>query len=389
MTDLHVDTRLTRDDALVPSGFHSLVRPTYRASTIVFESSKAFLERGAHFFDGYTYGLAGTPTHYALASQLAGIEGAKHCVLASSGLAAVHLVNQAVLRSGDHVLIPSSSYGPTLNNAKDILEANGVRAEFYDPSIGKDIAARFTQHTRLVWTESPGSLTMDIQDVPAIVEAAHAHDVKVAIDNTWASPLFFDALGHGVDYSVQALTKYPSGHSDVLLGSVCVNNTAAFRRLRTVADLIGMNVAPDDCAAVMRGLGTMSLRLQRHQSSALEIARWLEQEPAVERVLYPALPSDSGHHIWKRDFTGSSGLLSVLLRPGTLADSSRFVDALKLFRIGASWGGIQSLAALYALTEAQRSALRSEAQSLVRLHIGLEAPADLIKDLAQALHSPR
>jgi len=385
MSDLHIDTRITRLEETAPKGFRSLAPATHRGSTILFDDAQSFLDRGERFFDGYTYGLAGTPTQYALAAKIARIEGARHCVLAPSGLAAIHLVNQSVLSAGDDVLIPHSAYGPTQRNANELLARFGVGTQFYDPLLGAHIAELFTARTRLVWTESPGSLTMQIQDLPAIVTAAHARGVKVALDNTWASPLFFDALGHGVDFSVQALTKYACGHSDILMGSVSTNDEQSYRSMRTAADLMGMNVSPDDCVGVMRGLGTMSVRLQRHQQSATQIAQRLAEHPAVRQVMYPALQSDPGHEIWKRDFKGSSGLLSIILERNDLESACRVVNGLKLFQIGASWGGVHSLVAVYPSVPVRRHDGHLEKRTLIRLHIGLEAVKDLITDLDEAL----
>lgn len=385
MSDLHVDTRITRIEDTAPEGFRSLAPATHRGSTILFDDAQSFLDRGARFFDGYTYGLAGTPTQYLLAAKIAEIEGGRHCVLAPSGLAAIHLVNQSVLSAGAEVLIPSSAYGPTQRNANELLARFDVKTRFYDPAAGAHIADVFTPRTRLVWAESPGSLTMQIQDIPAIVAAAHARGIKVALDNTWASPLFFDALGHGVDFAVQALTKYACGHSDILMGSVATNDEQSYRSMRTVADLMGMNVSPDDCVGVMRGLGTMSVRLQRHQQSATQIAQWLAKHPAIRQVMYPALRSDPGHGIWQRDFKGSSGLLSITLERNDLESACRMVNRLKLFQIGASWGGVHSLVAIYPSVPVRQDDGHFGQCTLVRLHIGLEAVKDLIMDLDEAL----
>lgn len=383
-----LDTRVVRDEAIVPEGFQSLARPTHRGSTVVFESAEAFLARDAAFFDGYTYGLAGTPTYYALARRIADLESAEHCVLSPSGMGAVYLVNQTVLKTGDHVLIPRSAYAPTRRSARQMLERFGVRVGFYDPLVGRGVEELIENRTHLIWLESPASLTMEVQDVPSIVSIARQHGVLTAIDNTWATPIYFDALGHGVDYSVQALTKYVAGHSDVLMGSVCVNGRDKYQALRTAADLMGNHVSPDDCSAVLRGLGTMMLRLTRHNDSALRVASWLDSNPAIARVFFPALPSDPGYTIWRRDFTGATGLMSFTLKGANFEQACQFVNALELFYIGASWGGMHSLVALYrtkALEDAAAGAGLTD--HLIRIHVGLEAPEDLIADLEQAIKS--
>ncbi|CAM3813347.1 Cystathionine beta-lyase [Bordetella sputigena] len=386
MTSKDYSTLVVRDDVEVPEGFQSLVRPTFRGSTIVFDTAEAFLSRGAGFFDGYTYGLAGTPTYYALARRLAEIEKADHCVLSPSGLGAIHLVNQTVLKTGDHVLIPRSAYGPTQKNASALLERFGVKVTIYDPLIASGIEALIEPDTRLIWLESPGSLTMEIQDVPAIVSVARRHRIATAIDNTWATPIYFDALGHGVDYSVQALTKYVAGHSDLLMGAVCVNGRDKYEALRTTADLMGSHVSPDDCVEVMRGLGTMMVRLARHENSALQVAKWLDEQPAVDRVLFPGLPTDPGHALWSRDFSGSTGLMSFTLKDAGFDDACRFVNKLKLFYIGASWGGIHSLVAIYSTDSLGAAVARTvRADHLIRIHVGLEGVEDLLEDLQQAL----
>lgn len=381
---LNQQTMVVRDDVDVPGGFQSLTRPTHRASTIVFPSAEAFSRRREQFLHGYSYGLSGTPTHYALAGKIAEIEGASHCMLAPSGLGAINLINQTFLSAGSHVLITDSAYGPTRSNALKVLARFGVNAEFFDPRIGGRIRDEIRKETKLIWLESPGSLTMEVQDVPAICAAAHEQGALVAIDNTWATPLRFNALAHGADFSVQALTKYINGHSDVLMGSICVNDVDHFRELKLTADLLGNNVSSDDCTHVLRGLVTLGVRLERHERNAIEISRWLEHRPEVHQVLFPALESSQDHQLWKRDFTGSSGLMTLLLSTDSWGQTCRFVDALKVFRIGASWGGAQSLVGVYANAGERSTQSWSSSKPLVRLSIGLEAAQDLISDLEQA-----
>lgn len=381
---MHKNTRLVRDDIAVPEGFSSLMRPTHRASTILFPNAEAFSRRREQFFHGYSYGLSGTPTHYALQGKLAEMEGGTHCVLAPSGLGAINLINQTVLKAGDHVLITDSAYGPNRSNAVKIFGRYGVTAEFYEPRIGAGIRSLIRPETRLVWMESPGSLTMEVQDVPAITAAARERGVLTAIDNTWATPLRFSPLAHGVDFSVQALTKYVNGHSDILMGAVSVKDEALYKELKQTADWLGNNVSPDDCSHVLRGLVTLAVRLDRHESNGLAVARWLEQRPEVKQVLFPALESSVDHAIWKRDFEGGSGLLTIVLGTRSWEQTCRFADALEVFRIGASWGGPQSLVGIYPNAGERSTQAWKDSGAFVRLNIGLEAADDLIADLEQA-----
>ena len=359
--------------------FRSLSPPVWRASTVLFADAQAFLDRKARFFDGYTYGLAGTPTHRQLERRLAALEEAEYCVLAPSGLGAVNLVNHAFLAAGDHLLCCDSAYGPTRDNAREVMGRFGVEVEFFDPAEGAALARRLRPTTRLVWIEAPGSIQMRMADVPALVRAAATAGALTAMDNTWATPLGFRPLEHGVDFSVQALTKYAGGHSDVLMGCICVRDAAQFRALKTTANLLGNNVSPDDCALVSRGLDTLALRLERHGETTLRIAAWLAAQPAVTRVACPALPQDPGHALWRRDFRSAGCLCSFWLRHGDRAGVSAVLDRLRVFQIGASWGGAHSLAAVYP-DPAQ------EGQFLIRLHCGLEHAVLLIADLNQALN---
>lgn len=381
---MHKDTQIVRDDVKVPDGFLSLSRPTYRASTILFPNAEAFDRRRDEFFHGYWYGLTGTPTHYALAGRLAELEGGSHCMLAPSGLGAINLINQTVLSAGSHVLITDSAYGPARSNLIALMGRYGIDAEFYDPEIGGEVQELFRPETRLIWLESPGSLTMEVQDVPAIVKAAHERGVLVAIDNTWATPIHFNALAHGADFSVQALTKYIAGHSDLLMGSVCVRDVALYEQLKQTADWLGNNVSADDCTHVLRGMLTLGVRLERHESNALAIAHWLQQQPAVKEVLFPALENSRGHAIWKRDYTGSSGLMSVILKTESWVETCRFVDTLKLFHIGASWGGPQSLVGVYRHAGVRSIVGRNSSRPIMRFNVGLESVNDLIADLSAA-----
>jgi cystathionine beta-lyase len=378
---LHWRTRLIASSPDVPSGFHSLAPAVHRGSTVVFDRLADAVDDWRQT-DRYTYGLYGTPTTLELAARVAALEGARHTFVAPGGQAALALVFLAYCRAGSHVLIPESVYGPTAELADDLLTGFGVEVQRYDPLIGGGIAALVRANTALIWCESPGSITMEVQDIPAIVAAAHARGVPVALDNTYAAGVLFDAFGHGVDVSVQALTKYIGGHSDLLLGSVSVANEAAYDCVGRAHRLMGMAVSPDDCALALRGLQTLGVRLERLEQSTLTVARWLRERAEVATVLHPALPGCPGHAHWARDFTGSASIFSIVLADDwTAARTTRFVDALRLFRIGFSWGGVTSLVMAY-LDSPRLGARRAR---LVRLNVGLEEPADLIADLRQAV----
>ena len=332
--------------------------------------------------DQYRYGLYGTPTVRELALSIAAIEGAEHCLIVPSGQAALALPYLAFCKAGDHVLLTRSAYGPNTELAFATLQRLGIEVERYEPTIGGAIAKLIRRNTSLIWTESPGSVTMEIQDVPAICAAAHKRGVLVAIDNTYGAGILFDAFDAGVDVSVQALTKYAGGHSDLLLGSIATRNTKLDRQLRDAQRLTGMSVSPDDCSLVLRGLKTLDVRLQRLGETALTVARWLGQREEVTALLHPAFPDCPGHEIWKRDWTGSASVFSVIFGNWTRDQVVRFVDALELFGIGYSWGGAGSLVMTYG--DLKRPTPET-GKLLVRLNVGLEDPQDLIEDLEQAL----
>jgi cystathionine beta-lyase len=358
--------------------------PVHRASTILFDSVAELRAAAPEFGKAY-YGLHGTPTQWALSEALTELEpGAAGTMLYSSGLAAVTAALLAVLSSGDELLMTDSVYGPTRRFCDGFLKRFGVATRYYDPMAGAGIAGLIGERTRAIFLESPGSLTMEVQDVPAICAAAKARGVATLLDNTWATPLFFRALAAGVDLSILAGTKYVGGHADVMIGSVTANSDWYARLERTSWDL-GQSVSPDDAWLASRGLRTMGVRLRRHEASALGIARWLKEQPQVAAVLHPALPDCPGHEVWARDFLGSSGLFSFALKGGDDSACTRFIEALELFGIGYSWGGYESLV-VPADPRRIRTATRWQAEGpLVRLHIGLEDPDDLIEDLAAAL----
>jgi len=378
-------TKLIHSDAKVPEGYRSLTTPTFRGSTTLFPSASAVNDTWDQERVGYTYGLYGTPTVLELAARVCELESGTHTLLTPGGQAAISLIDLAFLQSGDHMLLPASAYYPNRKLATRLLSRFGISTDFYDPTIGAGIAELIQQNTRLVWCESPGSITMEIQDLPAIAAAAHERNVRVVLDNTWSAGVLLDAFSHGVDVTMQALTKYIAGHSDVLLGSITVRDDALHQRLGAAQQVIGCAVSPDDCSLALRGLKTLAVRLAAIESSALAIAIWLSGRPEIERVLHPALASCPGHEFWKRDFLGSSGVFSLVFKPGpTEQQVYAFVDALQLFKIGYSWGGVTSLAVAYNL--GRLPGRPAYDYRIVRLNIGLEATSDLIADLEQALH---
>ena len=382
MTKRSMKTRLVHSDTTVPRGFRSLATPVFRGSTTLFDRAADIQDTWNHDEAPYTYGLYGTPTTLELAARLAELEGAHRCFITPGGQSALVLVYLACLSAGDHVLVPETVYGPSRAFADRVLRRLGVDVEYYEPLLGEAIASRIRPNTRLIWCESPGSITMDVQDVPAIVAAAHARQVVVALDNTWAAGVLFKAFDHDVDISVQALTKYVGGHSDLLLGSVAVRDEGLYRRVGVAHQDLGMAVSPDDCSLALRGLQTLSVRLQAVEASALRVASWFAGRDEVETVLHPALPSCPGHDAWKRDFTGSSGLFSVVLRePISRRDMQDAMDRLTLFGMGYSWGGVSSLVVM---PDVGSPGARRFGDRLLRFHVGLEDPDDLIADLQQA-----
>ncbi len=331
----------------------------------------------------YTYGLHGTPTTFTLEARLAAIEEGKHCLLAPSGLSAIALVDFAFLKSGDDVLIPDNVYNPNRELANWLAHDFGIAARYYDPLVGSGITDLIQPNTKLIWTEAPGSVSMEVPDIPAICKAAHAKGVLVALDNTWSAGIALRAFELGVDIVMQALTKYQSGGSDVLMGAVITQDASLNHRLELAHMRLGFGVSADDSYLVLRSLPTMKLRFDAHDAAARKIASWLQTRPEIATVLHPALPECPGHEIWKRDFSGAGGLFSVLFDPRySEAQTDRFVDSLKLFKIGFSWGGVNSLAVPYRMQH-MRHTWPHQGQ-LVRLNIGLEDSNDLISDIEQA-----
>lgn len=377
-------TRLVHSEYAAPAGFASLTTAVHHASTVVFPNVAETRTRSGP--DVYTYGLHATPTTLELTAQIAALEGGHRTLLAPSGLASIAVVDLAFLKTGDHVLIPDNVYRPNRELAHRLLAGLGIAADYYDPMAGAGIAGQIRPNTRLLWIEAPGSITMEVPDVPALITAARARGVVTAIDNTWSAGVYFRAFDKGIDISVQAVTKYIGGHSDLLMGAVTTRNAELFDRVAAVRRLLGMGVGPDDVYLALRGLPTMLARLKAHEAAALQIAGWLRSRPEVKRVLHPAFPECPGHENWKRDFTGSSGLFSVVLHERYAAESvDALVDGLRWFRIGYSWGGVASLAVPYRRDTLFNANGRNESGHLVRLNIGLEAPEDLIADLEAGL----
>jgi cystathionine beta-lyase len=371
---------------------HGFVNPPLmRGSTVLYptvaERKRMAGMRGQRVL---TYGLGGSATHWALEDVIAEVEGGTRCAIVCSGLAAVTTPLLAFLKTGDHCLMPDTVYGPARNFAEGMLKRFGVETEFYDPIIDEaGIAALMRPNTTVVYTESPGSHTFEVQDIPAIARVAHAGGApggaKVMMDNTWGIH-HFQPFEHGVDVSIQAVTKYPAGHSDILIGSVTVNSEEDWQTLHAGSRGLGQYASPDDCWLTLRGMRTMGVRLEQQEKSALEVARWLERRPEIARVLHPALPDAPGHEIWKRDFTGACSLFGIEFKPAYSAESTHaFVEALALFGIGASWGGFESLALPTTGFVTRTAGAGRFAGPLVRLHIGLEDVADLIADLEQGL----
>ena len=363
--------------------YRSLVTPVYRGSTVVFEEQAAVTDDWRQAENGYSYGLYGTPTALELASRIAGIEGARESLIVPGGQAAIALIYLSYCQAGSHALVPISAYGPNKAMAEGLMRGLNVEVEAYDPLIGAGIADLIRDNTALIWCESPGSVTMDIQDVPAIVAAAHKRGVAVALDNTYAAGVMFDAFAHGVDVSMQALTKYVGGHSDLLLGSVSARDDAAYGKLGPIYQQLGLAVSPDDCSLALRGLQTLAVRLDALERATLRVARWLQEHSIVDEVFHPALPDCPGHEIWKRDFTGSTSVFSFTFKESVSAEKAKsFIDALNIFKIGMSWGGVNSLAVIYPDLKRPN---RDFGGRIVRLNIGLEDTDDLIADLEQAM----
>jgi len=364
-----------------PAQYQGMVNtPVFRTSTVIFPDLETYEARGGDDYKKVRYGLYGTPTTFALEEAVAQMEGGHAAVALPSGLAAIAVALCAYLKSGDHLLVPDTVYTPTRAFCDRRLKPNGIETEYYDPLIGAGIAKRLRPNTRVVFCEAPGSLSFEMQDIPAIASAAHARGIPVLADTTWGTPYFFRSFEKGVDVSIHAATKYIAGHSDVVMGMIVTNEPHWLTVRRTVADY-GYGVSPDDCYLVLRGFRTIGVRMNQQMANALKVARWLQSQPQVRRVLYPALEGDPGHALWKRDFSGAASLFSFVMQPATEAKVTAFINALELFGIGSSWGGFESLA-IVARIERYRTVTKWDPGGpTIRLHIGLEDPDDLIADL--------
>ncbi|HSV25900.1 MAG TPA: cystathionine beta-lyase [Xanthobacteraceae bacterium] len=378
--DRKMSTRLANSGRDPFAHYGYVNTPVYHASTLLFPSAQDYVAHRGR----YQYGRRGTPTSEALETALADIEGpqCEAVALLPSGLAAISAALLSVVRAGDHILVTDSAYGPTRKFCDTILPRYGVTTAYYDPTVGADIASLMHPNTVAVFLESPGSLSFEVQDVPAIAAAAHARNAVVLMDNTWASPIHFRALEKGVDLSIQSGTKYIGGHSDVMLGVVASKKMAWMSLKETVFEM-GLCVGPDDMFLGLRGLRTMGVRLAQHYAAGMKVARYLEARPEILRVIHPALESHPGHAIWKRDFTGGCGLFSVIFKPAPVAAVYAFLNKLTLFGIGASWGGFESLAIPFDCTPVRSATKWAPGGPAVRFHIGLEDVGDLIADLEE------
>jgi cystathionine beta-lyase len=377
-------TSLIHSDYEAPSGFDAFPPGIHRASTVLFENVAAMRSSQWKDKSAYTYGLHGTPTTFTLEARLAAIEGGAHCLLAPSGLSAIAMINFAFLKSGDDVLLPENVYNPNRELGRWLSQDFGVSARFYDPMIGGGIADLIQPNTKLVWTEAPGSVSMEVPDLPAICRAAKDKGVPVALDNTWSAGLALRGFDVGADIVMHALTKYQSGGADLLMGAAITRDRAVNERLAQAHMRLGLGVGADDAYLVMRGLPTMKLRFEAHDAGARTLAGWLKARPEIAKVLHPAFEDCPGHATWRRDFKGAGGLFSVLFDPRySEAQVDAFVDALTLFGIGYSWGGPNSLVMPYRIRAIRDRWL--DAGVLVRFNVGLEDVGDLIADIEQAL----
>jgi cystathionine beta-lyase len=370
-----------------PERYQGMVNtPVFRTSTVLHPDLESYEAPRDEDYQRISYGRNGTPTTRALEEAVARLEGGYRAVAVPSGLAAILASLCAFVKNGDHLLVVDSVYGPTRNFCNARLKPNGVDVEYYDPLIGAGVARLIRPNTRAIFCESPGSLTFEMQDIPAIAAAAHAREIPVLADNTWGTPYFFRAFERGVDISIHSATKYIVGHADAMMGIIVTNQQHWRTVRRTVADY-GYSASPDDCYLALRGLRTLGVRLKHQMQSALKVAGWLRARPEVKRVLFPALEGDPGHAIWKRDFSGAAALFSFVMAVADGRQTAAFVNALELFGIGSSWGGYESLVSV-AHAEKIRTATRwNPGGETIRLHVGLEDPDDLIADLQRGFAS--
>ena len=391
-----LSTTLIQHPYTPPAGFKAISPPIHKASTIIFPSMAALRSRDWKHKTGYTYGLHGTPTTFTLEERIATLEGGQFCTLVPSGLAAVVLVDMALLKAGDEVLIPDNAYGPNRTFAEAELASWGISCQFYDAMNPADLAARLNQKSRLVWLEAPGSITLEFPDLPALVAVVKSHNASpgqahpegavTALDNTWGAGLAFNAFTLGADISVQALTKYPSGGADVLMGSVVTNNEALQQRIHFCHMRVGYGVSGNDAELVLRGLHSVALRYAAQDAATRQLAAWLQTQPQIATVMHPALPDSPGHAQWKRDCSGAACLFSAVFKPEiTQLQIDRFCDSLQLFKLGYSWAGPMSLCVTYDMAKLRVVKPWPYQGGLVRFSVGLEAVADLQADIAQGL----
>lgn len=374
------DTKLAHLGSKPAENFGILNPPVYRASTVLFPTLAALEEAAKDPFKGVYYGRHGTPTTFAFEDAIAALEGGYRTTALPSGVAAIAAALMAFVKAGDHILMVDTVYNPIRRFCDTVMARFGVETAYYDPLVGGGIAALIRPNTKVVFTESPGSLTFEVQDIPAIVAVAHKAGAVVVMDNTWATPLYFQPFAHGVDVSIQSVTKYVGGHADLMLGTI-TSTEPHWRKLRRSAADFGACAAPDVCSLALRGLRTLSVRLSRHRETGLILAGWLAKRPEVARLLHPALPDDPGHALWKRDFTGASGLFGVVLKEVPRKALAAMLDGMELFGMGFSWGGFESLI-LPVDPRPYRTATTWKAPGpLLRIHAGLEDPDDLIRDL--------
>ncbi|NBT96428.1 MAG: cystathionine beta-lyase [Methylocystaceae bacterium] len=377
----HISTRITQLGRNPFDHFGFINTPTYRGSTVLFPNVEKLETLGQN----YTYGTKGTPTTRALEQAWTELSGAHDTVLVPSGLAAIDLALITATRAGAHILVTDSVYQPTRSFCDTILKKFGVIVEYYDPLIGKNISSLIRPDTTAILVESPGSQSMEIQDVPAISSVAQAHDICVILDNTWATPLFYPPHQRGADIAIEAGTKYLSGHSDILIGLISANERWS-KRLRSTFNSFAIGASPDDASLALRGLRTMALRLRAQERAGLEIARWFNEQSEVAQVLHPALPDHPGHHLWQRDYLGSSGVFSVIFKPVEKKSLDAFINSLQLFGIGFSWGGYESLVLPFDCQSYRTATHWKTIGPAVRFSIGLEDSNDLIKDLRKGLN---
>ena len=381
-----LQTRIVHPEDQLTPGFDSFSMPVTRASTVVFPNLATMRALVWSDDSQWRYGLHATPTSLALAQRLAVIEGGKHALLQPSGLSAISNVYFGLVKTGDHVMIPDNAYSPNREHADWLVADFGLEVTYYDPLIGAGIDALIRPNTKLIWLEAPGSVTMEVQDVPAITKVARARKILTAIDNTYSAGLAFKPFDHGVDISVQALTKYQSGASDILMGATITTGKAVHMRLKSARMRMGIGVSSDDCSLVLRSLPSMQIRFEAHDRTALALAHWLKTRPEIAAVLHPALADCPGHEFFKRDFTGAGGLFSVVFdKRYSPAQIDTFVEALDNFAIGWSWGGANSLAMPYDIKSMRTAGVWPHEGVLVRFYIGLEDEADLRADLERAL----